>query len=376
MAVIDLVKWNGSPDIFVWKYPSEDLSTWTQLIVNETQQAYLVRGGVYHGPFNAGRHTLSTENIPLLTSIIGLPFGGKSPFSAEIWYVNNVANLDIKWGTPDPIQLQDPLYGVMLPVRAFGQYGIKVSDGKKFLLKLVGTKEEFSFIQISDYFKGIFITKIKSEISKAIINNKRSVLDISTDLELISNTIKNILAPEMDDYGIELTHFNINSINIPEDDPAVISLKKTLSKRTEMNLLGFNYQQERSFDVMQSAAQNEGESGSVMGMGMGMGMGIGMGVPMGNVFGEMASKMQTSNTTSCSKCSKSIPSDSTFCPECGNNTTINNQNYKKCPICSLSVPASSNFCLECGAKMIPTCSNCKNEIILGTKFCQHCGEKQ
>lgn len=79
MAVIDLVKWNGSPDIFVWKYPSEDLSTWTQLIVNETQQAYLVRGGVYHGPFNAGRHTLSTENIPLLTSIIGLPFGGKSP---------------------------------------------------------------------------------------------------------------------------------------------------------------------------------------------------------------------------------------------------------------------------------------------------------
>lgn len=69
MAVIDLVKWNGSPNILAWKFPSEELSTWTQLIVNETQEAYLVKGGVYQGPFGAGRHTLSTENIPLLSIV-------------------------------------------------------------------------------------------------------------------------------------------------------------------------------------------------------------------------------------------------------------------------------------------------------------------
>ncbi|MCC6912033.1 MAG: SPFH domain-containing protein, partial [Flavobacteriales bacterium] len=136
MAVIDLVKWNGSPNLLAWKFPSEELSTWTQLIVNESQEAYLVRGGVYDGPFAGGRHTLTTENIPLIRSLLGLPFGGQSPFSAEVWYVNKVTNLNIKWGTPDPIQLQDPKYQIMIPVRAFGQYGIKVQDSKKFLLKL------------------------------------------------------------------------------------------------------------------------------------------------------------------------------------------------------------------------------------------------
>ncbi len=83
MAVIDLVKWNGNPSILAWRFPSDQLSTWTQLIVNETQEAYVVKEGVYQGPFGAGRHTLETENIPLLTSLMGLPFGGKSPFTAE-----------------------------------------------------------------------------------------------------------------------------------------------------------------------------------------------------------------------------------------------------------------------------------------------------
>ena len=143
MSAIDLVKWNGSPSLLAWKFPSEELSTWTQLIVNESQDAYVVRGGVYEGPFGAGRHTLSTENLPLLRSLIGIPFGGSSPFSAEVWYVNRVTNLDVRWGTPDPIQLLDPRYGIMVPVRAFGQYGIRIVDSKKFLLKLVGTLPGF-----------------------------------------------------------------------------------------------------------------------------------------------------------------------------------------------------------------------------------------
>jgi membrane protease subunit (stomatin/prohibitin family) len=113
MPVIDRVKWDGSPQILVWKYPSQELSTWTQLIVNESQEAYVVRGGVYDGPFGVGRHTLTTENLPLLRGLLGLPFGGKSPFTAEVWYVNKLTNLDVKWGTPDPIQLQDPTYNLM-----------------------------------------------------------------------------------------------------------------------------------------------------------------------------------------------------------------------------------------------------------------------
>ena len=292
MAVIDLVKWDGTPNIFAWKYPSESLSTWTQLVVNESQEAFLVRGGVYDGPFAAGRHTLTTENIPGLTALIGIPFGGRTPFTAEVWYVNTVANLDVRWGTPDPIQLQDPKYQLMLPVRAFGQYGVRIADSKTFLNRLVGTLPSFDATTLAEYFRGILIMRIKTEIANAIVKNGQSVLEISTQLETLSGMIQQSLTPDLAAYGITLSQFTINSISVPDGDPAVQTLKSALAKRAEMSIVGFNYQQERSFDVMQEAAGNEGTGGSIMGAGLGAGVGMGLGVPLGQGMGALAGQVQ------------------------------------------------------------------------------------
>lgn len=410
MAVIDLVKWNGNPNILAWKFPSEELSTWTQLIVNETQEAYVVKEGVYQGPFGAGRHTLSTENIPLLRRLIGIPFGGKSPFTAEVWYINRATNLDIRWGTPDPIQLQDPKYQIMIPVRAFGQYGIRIVDAKKFLLKLVGTLPGFDANTLSNYFKGVFTTKIKTGIANAIIKNGVSVLEISTQLEILSDMLKASLAPEMEDYGVGLAQFNIHSINVPEDDSAVITLKAALARRTEMGLLGTNYQQQRSFDVLETAAGNEGTAGGVMGAGMGMGMGMAMGVPMGGAFAQLTPQIQagmaqpaggqpqtvcpkcnaanvpgmrfcgscggaltnttevTQPTVACDKCNTSIPKGSRFCPNCADPVNA-------CPTCGEDNPNESKQCRRCGKPMPVDCGNCKSAIPEGVKFCPECGTK-
>ena len=292
MAIIDFVKWDGSPNLLAWKFPSQELSTWTQLVVNESQEAFLVRGGVYEGPFGPGRHTLSTENIPLLTNLIGLPFGGRSPFTAEVWFVNRVTNLDIRWGTPDPIQLQDPKYGIMVPVRAFGQYGVRIEESKKFLLKLVGTLKGFDTDTMSDYFRGVFVTRIKTNIANAIIRSGQSVLEISTQLEALSLALKESLSVDIAEFGVVLSQFNIHSINVPEDDPAVKTLKAALAKRAEMGIVGFNYQQERSFDVLQAAAGNEGSAGTVMGAGIGLGMGAGIGGAVGQGFGQISNQIQ------------------------------------------------------------------------------------
>jgi membrane protease subunit (stomatin/prohibitin family) len=295
MAIIDLVKWNGSPNLLAWKFPSassEELSTWTQLVVNESQEAFLVRGGVYEGPFGAGRHTLSTENLPVLRTVLGIPFGGKSPFTAEVWYVNRVTNLDVRWGTPDAIQLQDPKYGVMVPVRAFGQYGIRITEPKKFLLKLVGTLKAFDTDTLSDYFRGVFITRIKTEIANAITRAGVSVLEINTQLDALSDALKTSLSTEMAEYGVGLAQFNIHSINVPENDPAVQTLKAALAKRAEMGIIGFTYQQERSFNVMETAAGNEGAAGTLMGAGIGAGAGFGMAPAMGQGFAQMAQQIQ------------------------------------------------------------------------------------
>lgn len=265
--------------------------------MNESQEAFVVKGGVYDGPFGAGRHTLTTENIPLLTNLIGLPFGGKSPFTAEVWFVNKVTNLNIRWSTPDPIQLQDPKYGIMVPVRAFGQYGVRIEESKKFLLKLVGTLPGFDTDTLSEYFRGVFTTRIKTDIANAIIRSGQSVLEITTQLEALSAILKGSLSAEITEYGVVLSQLNIHSINVPEEDPAVQTLKAALAKRAEMGIVGFNYQQERSFDVMQTAAGNEGNAGSLMGAGLGVGMGIGMAPPIGQAFTQIATQLQPAAVT-------------------------------------------------------------------------------
>jgi membrane protease subunit (stomatin/prohibitin family) len=153
-----------------------------------------------------------------------------------VWFTNLATNLNISWGTPDPIQLQDPKYQVMVPIRAFGQYGIKINNSKKFLLKIVGTLTEFDSDAISEYLRGALITKIKTCIANAIIQNGVSVLEINMHLDSLSELIKQSLTKNFSDFGIELTQFNIHSINIPEDDPALITLKNALSKKAEMGI--------------------------------------------------------------------------------------------------------------------------------------------
>jgi len=296
MAVIDRIKWDGSPDVFAWKFPSEELATWSQLIVNETQEAFLVRGGVYEGPFPAGRHTLETENLPLLRGVLGIPYGGKSPFSAEVWYVNRVVNLALLWGTTEPIQLQDPKYNILVPVRANGQYGIQISDPKKFLLKLVGTVRIFDSNNIKTYFAGVMGSRINQEIASAIVSKRISVLEASAHIDELSSQMREALTPAFDEYGIRLTQFNLRSINLPESDPSVIKLKKALSERAELDILGTNYQQAASFGVLKTAAGNEGNAGAVMGAGLGLGMGAGIGSGFGQTMAGVTSVLNTSPT--------------------------------------------------------------------------------
>lgn len=172
MALFNVIKYDGGPDVFAWKHPNQELGTWTQLIVSESQEAVLFKSGKALDVFQAGRHTLDTANIPLLNKIINLPFGGRSPFTAEVWYVNKVNSLDVKWGTNTPIQLQDPKYDVFVPVRAFGQFGIRIEDSKKFLVKLVGTLPVFDQSSLVKYFRGLYLTKVKDSISSYLIKKR------------------------------------------------------------------------------------------------------------------------------------------------------------------------------------------------------------
>lgn len=386
MAIVEVVKYNGNPDVFAWKYPSEELGTWTQLIVNESQEAVLFKGGKALDLFESGRHTLETANIPFLNKIINLPFGGRSPFTAEVWYINKAYSLDIKWGTPTPIQLQDPKYKVFVPVRSFGQFGIQIDDSRKFLIKLVGTLPVFDKASILKYFRGLYLTKVKDAISSYLVHKQVSVLEINAYIDELSEHIKERIVPTMDEYGIKLVNFYVNDINVPEDDEAVKKLKAALAKRAEMDIVGYNYVQERSFDTLEGAANNtsSGQAG-FMGAGIGLGMGVGVGGAVGTQIGGIAQNLMTnSEKKTCPKCNAVMEKEKRFCSECGCDTmapkaeeepeqkAVPKLDNTTCKGCGAEFSKKMKFCPECGKKYNP-CPKCGEDMKVDDTSCEACG---
>lgn len=374
MAIVDVVKYEGNPDVFAWKYPNSELGTWTQLIVNESQEAILLKGGKVCDIFHSGRYTLSTENIPILNKIVNLPFGGRSPFSAEVWFINKVFSLDIKWGTSTPIQIQDPQYKVFVPVRAFGQFGIQIEQAPTFLTKLVGSLPQFDKDNIIKYFRGIYLTRAKDAISTYLIHKNISVLEISAYLDEISEFLQERISPAFRLYGIKLTSFYVNDINVPEDDAAVKKLKLALAKRAEMDIVGYSYQQERSFNTLEGAATNPGPMQSgFMGTGLGLGMGFGLGGPMGQQFSRLTQHINTSEMKRCPNCNSIIDKNSRFCNHCGHDTEAKRRTQAiiKCSACGAKLNPGSKFCMECGKKYNP-CPHCKADLPEGSAVCPSC----
>jgi membrane protease subunit (stomatin/prohibitin family) len=212
MALIDVVKWDAGGDELVWKFPNSELSTMTQLIVNQSQSAILFKDGVALDVFRAGRHTLSTNNIPILNRLVNLPFGGQSPFAAEVWFVNHAIPLDLKWGTPTPLQLEDPQYGLVVPVGAFGQMGVQVTDPGRFVSGLVGTMRTFNTRNVLDYFKRVLVAQLKASIAQAIVKRQIPILQIETELITLSEGIQRDIAPHYARFGLEVHLFRMLSL--------------------------------------------------------------------------------------------------------------------------------------------------------------------
>ena len=290
-GMIDVIKYNGEPDEIIWKFPYENISTAAQLVVNQSQEAIFIKGGAICDIFGPGTKTLSANNIPILQKLINLPFGGKTPFTAEVWYVNKTIRRNLKFGTPTPIDLLDPLYNVSVPVRSFGEFGIQVTDSSAFLTQMVGTLHLFTTQDVIEQFKSLISRKLASCISKFIVRQKVTVVEINAYIEDVSNFVRDAINEEFAQYGLRITNFDVVSINFDKNDPNVQKILDSQSEAAKRRMEGYNYQQERQFDIMEGAANNEGGAGQMMGAGMGLGMGFGIGGAFGQQMGNIAGVM-------------------------------------------------------------------------------------
>jgi membrane protease subunit (stomatin/prohibitin family) len=367
---LDVIKYEFSDNnTLVHRSEIADFNSKSQLIVYESEEAIFFKDGQALDLFGAGRHALNTQNFPLLRKLVGLIFGGKTPFKCDVFFFNKVSVMDILWGTDSPITCEDGKYHIIVGVRANGQMAVKIADSRKFLVKIVGGLTTFDTMALKKAIKGVLVSIVKDKLAKTIISDKVSFLDIATEMKRLSNEVKVELSDEIAEYGLELVNFFFNDISVlPEDYQKLKDTKlEVASKYSELDyeaakevkmaeakakareLQGFTYQEERKYDVLEGAAKNEGEGGSMASIGVGLGVGVGVGKIVANETSSLADTPapKQEGTKICPSCKASVPQNAKFCPVCGAKLP----SKKFCPNCGSEVDANAKFCPNCGTKV-------------------------
>jgi membrane protease subunit (stomatin/prohibitin family) len=337
-----------------------------QLIVQENQSAVFFRDGKALDTFGPGRHTLTTMNLPLLTGLLSIPFGGTSPFQANVVYVARHTFQDLKWGTKEPITFRDSELR-FVRLRAFGKYSMRVADPQLFVGSVVGTRGIVSTEAIGSFLRDIIVSKLNDLLGE----NLKTIFDLPQYYDELAAGVKARVADDFSKQGLELVDLIISAITPPEEVQKMIDERSGMGAIGDMNA----YMQFKAAQSMQDAAK---QPGGAAGQGMGLGLGIGYGQMMaGAVSGQQQQQgggSAQSQNVPCPKCGTGNPAGAKFCSNCGQTMQAPQVATVPCPKCQTPVQQDAKFCSNCGQSMVPQpCKNCQTPVAAGSKFCANCG---
>jgi membrane protease subunit (stomatin/prohibitin family) len=348
---------------------SSDIKMGAQLIVQENQAAVFFRDGKALDTFGPGRHTLTTMNVPLLTRLLSIPFGGKSPFQASVMFVARHTFQDLKWGTKEPIVFRDSELR-FVRLRAFGKYSMRVTDPQLFVGSIVGTRGIVSTEAIGSYLRDIVVARLNDLLGE----NLKTIFDLPAYYDELAAGVKSRVAEDFSRQGLELVDMIISAITPPEE------VQKMIDERTSMGAIGdMNaYMQFKAAQSIQDAAK---QPGGAAGQGMGLGLGISYGQMMAGAVGgqggaasQGASGASQTQTVPCPNCGTGNTPGTKFCSNCGTAQAAGQAATVECPSCHARAQAGSKFCNNCGQSLVPQpCKNCQAPVQPGSKFCANCG---
>lgn len=275
---IDIIEWvDNTHDTIVWKFPrfQNEIKMGANLTVRESQVAVFMNEGQIADVFQPGLHTLSTQNMPILTTLKGWKFGFNSPFKADVFFVSTKQFIDQKWGTKNPITLNDPRFG-FIELRAFGNFAFRVEDATKFIKEIAGTNTNYTTDGVAEQLRSLIVTKFTDAVGEGNL----PVEKFAANLEELSKLGQAKLHDDFLTYGLNITRFLVENVSMPEE------LKKEIFNYSRLHTI--DIQKLAQFNTAQAigdAAKNQG----VAGAGVGMGVGFGMGNMMTNM---MQSNMQ------------------------------------------------------------------------------------
>ena len=421
--IAQIIKYEGDNQTFIWKHPIEDFYTGSQLIVHESQEAVFFMNGQALDTFGPGRHTLTTQNMPIASGFFKKVTGDQTPFHCEVYFINKTEQMAIVWGTSSKMEYVEPTYGFPIQIGASGEMALRIEDGRKLLIKVVGTEHGITQTQLVQKFRAFLMTKVKPYIVSLIRENKLNIFQIDEHLQSMSEALHASLKPDFQEYGVGLERFFVTTIIKPEDDKnyqrfkqihfrqyadvaeaklrqqvGIIDQQTAAQKMVieaqgiaqKRSIEGYTYQDERGFDVAERVAGNQAV-GQFTNMGIGMGMITGVGGSVANQVGSMLQGTLNGNgqplqgaqppatpgapAAVCAKCGAALPPNAKFCLQCGEKVVPPEVSEVTCPKCGAKVK-QGKFCLECGAPLMPlACPKCGKPVVAGAKFCLECGEK-
>lgn len=355
--LLDIIEWEDTTnDTLVYKFPMQDneIQNGAQLTVRPGQHAIFVEEGEIADVFSEGMYRLETANLPILGDLKGWAFGFKSPFKADVYFINTKKFIDQKWGTPSPIWINDPRFE-QVEVRAFGTFGFRIAEPEQFLRTVSSTNKIYKVNELKGQLKEFIL----SEFSTVVAKQGVSITELAQNYQIMNTAMKQELEEEFKNMGLEIILFTVSNISLPED------LTKFLKERTRINMMGGmdNYRDVRKLDALEKVSENEGSGGDSVQAGMGLGAGLGFGNILAQSFQQPPQQQQQPNQSN-------LPNQSNNQPP--------NQGVP-CKNCQHTMPEGAKFCSNCGEKAEQTakkfCTECGHQNAPNAKFCEECGNK-
>jgi membrane protease subunit (stomatin/prohibitin family) len=344
-----VIEWVGAKDgDMVWKYPTEEIGWGDNLIVHEYEAAVFFRDGKAYDVFTAGRHVLTTANLPLLTKILSKIAGfGRTPFLSTIFFVS-LKQFQGKFGAQGQTK-------ELAPLKFFGGFWFRVEEVNLFVNEVVGGQGLFTTEGLQDFLRGYFNERLLDNLSQYTLSDVYGKLD---DTSLLA---KNVLFDAFHRIGLELIEVKFEGIDTtPEWRDRLFYVKTGVSAAEILRM-----------ETVQKSSESLSKSTGGAAIGAGA-------VLIPQAFQQPVGQAQQVMVV-CPKCGFQNPQNAKFCNNCGTPMQSSAQTAAtvNCPKCGTANPATAKFCVSCGAQMQATvkCAKCGTEAPAGTKFCPNCGAK-
>lgn len=268
---IDVIQWTEDGDgVLAWRFPMQDMEiqSGAALTVRESQMAVFVNEGKVADVFGPGNHKLTTQTLPVLTNLKNWDKLFESPFKSDVYFFSTRAQLDMKWGTPQPITVRDKDFGAVR-LRAFGNLGFHVVNPKAFHTQISGTRDVYTVADLEGQLRG----NVLQGITNAIANSGVAFLDLAANQQAFASALTQELAPGYEAMGLKLDAMTVQNMSLPED------LQKILDQKIGMGMVGndmgrfMQYQTAQAIPEMAKGAGGSGIAGDAMGLGAGVALG-------------------------------------------------------------------------------------------------------